>query len=521
MIRNKFLIVVCYLRHERGQHQSHCHFHCFYHTPRPLIKYYELSKKLVGIKIVFFTLEEKSLQSRGRKGNKTGNSVADEHSIVTTAEIHVDGDIAENCSSTNDLIRKMYTQMQHNFATLNKRFESLETTLEKKLTDKMHKAVDKRISDETVKVKRDLDNRLADMRKEFESDVDELTEKFQSLSNHFESSQQSQNGNGDERNHIKHNIVLRGLPETSGENVSYKVNSIFKYGLKLKDIEVHSAERKRSFNEGRPGVVIAKMKSMDDKKKVMTKKASLKDNRRYQNVYIYSDQTREERLMSANFRSLISAYKSGDNNIRVRETRIISDQNRTDFESMEDDQPRPSYQHSRRQERTESHYRDEQSSRYGSKTNRGRSRDDNRDRTDIRCEQRNRSNDYEPRRYNSSRDNSRQESRSEERQYSRRPYRNYKATAGFWNVRGWNTNPNSDNAILRSACIKALNLEIIGIAETHLLDNNTISVEGFRWYGQNRTSIHVHARTGSGGVGFSVKESLLEIFNVQILDSQC
>ena len=259
--------------------------------------------------------QSKKKQSRGRKGNKTGNSVADEHSIVTTAEIHVDGDIAENCSSTNDLIRKMYTQIQHNFATLNKRFESLETTLEKKLTDKMHKAVDKRISDETVKVKRDLDNRLADIRKEFESDVDELTEKFQSLSNHFESSQQSQNGNRDERNHTKHNIVLCGLPETSGENVSCKVNSLFKDGLKLKDIEVHSAERKRSFNESRPGVVFVKMKSMDDKKKVMTKKASLKDNRRYQNVYIYSDQTREERLMSANFRSLISAYKSGDNNI--------------------------------------------------------------------------------------------------------------------------------------------------------------------------------------------------------------
>ena len=144
---------------------------------------------------------------------------------------------------------------------------------------------------------------------------------------------------GDGKNHIKHNIVLRGLPETSGENVSCEVNSLFKDGLKLKDIEVHLGERKCSFNESRPGVVIAKMKSMDDKKKVMTKKATLKDNRRYQNVYIYSDQTREERLMSANFRSLISVYKSGDNNVRVRGTRIISDQNRTDLESVENDQP--------------------------------------------------------------------------------------------------------------------------------------------------------------------------------------
>ena len=96
------------------------------------------------------------------------------------------------------------------------------------------------------------------------------------------------------------------------------------------------------FNESKPGVVIAKMKSMEDKKKVLTK-AFLRDNRRYQNVYIYSDQRREERLMSANFRALISAFKSG-----VRRMRIISDQNRPDFESMEDDQLRPIYQQSRR-----------------------------------------------------------------------------------------------------------------------------------------------------------------------------
>ena len=100
--------------------------------------------------------------------------------------------------------------------------------------DKMHKAIDKRISEATFKTKRNLDKRLVDMRKEFKSDVDELTKKLQSLSNHLESSHKSQNGNGDGRDHIKHNIVLHGLPESSGENVSSKVNSLFKDGLKLK-----------------------------------------------------------------------------------------------------------------------------------------------------------------------------------------------------------------------------------------------------------------------------------------------
>ena len=92
-------------------------------------------------------------------------------------------------------------------------------------------------------MKRNLDKRLVDIRKEFESDLDELTNKLLSLSDHLESSHQSQNGNGDVRNNIKHNIVLCGLPESSGETVSGKVNSLFKDGLKLKGFKVHLVER--------------------------------------------------------------------------------------------------------------------------------------------------------------------------------------------------------------------------------------------------------------------------------------
>lgn len=59
------------------------------------------------------------------------------------------------------------------------------------------------------------------------------------------------------------------------------------------------------------------MKSVEDKKTVMLRKASLRDSRRYSSVHINKDQTREERLMSANFRSVIHAYRQGDSNIRV------------------------------------------------------------------------------------------------------------------------------------------------------------------------------------------------------------
>lgn len=79
--------------------------------------------------------------------------------------------------------------MQQNFATLNKRFESLESNLEKKFTDKMNKAIDKRISSETDKAKKDLDKRLFDMRQEFENDIEDMNEKLQNLSDQLESIQ--------------------------------------------------------------------------------------------------------------------------------------------------------------------------------------------------------------------------------------------------------------------------------------------------------------------------------------------
>ena len=69
-------------------------------------------------------------------------------------------------------------------------------------------------------------------------------------------------------------------------------------------------------------------------------------------------------------------------------------------------------------------------------------------------------------------------------------------------MRGWNNNEQSDNFILRNSCISHLNLDIIGIAESHLMKDETLSVEGYQWFGQNRDRLHVNARKGSGGVGF-------------------
>lgn len=61
-------------------------------------------------------------------------------------------------------------------------------------------------------------------------------------------------------------------------------------------------------------------------------------------------------------------------------------------------------------------------------------------------------------------------------------------------------------------------MDIIGVAETHLLNNVELEFEHFKWFGHNRQNIHINARTGSGGVGFMVRNSVLCDFNVNVAD---
>ena len=44
---------------------------------------------------------------------------------------------------------------------------------------------------------------------------------------------------------------------------------------------------------------------------------------------------------------------------------------------------------------------------------------------------------------------------------------------------------------------------------------------GYKWFGQNRKVLHKRAKTGSGGVGFLVKESLLTFYDITVLDDSC
>ena len=124
-------------------------------------------------------------------------------------------------------------------------------------------------------------------------------------------------------NDISLNVAIRNLPESANENLDEKVNSLFSNGLKINSVSVASTERKVSHNNGKSGVVIAKLKTAADKSKVMTSKSSLKNNRQYPDVFIHNDQTRDDRVMSNNFKTIIDAINRGDK-LSLHGSRVVS-----------------------------------------------------------------------------------------------------------------------------------------------------------------------------------------------------
>ena len=83
-----------------------------------------------------------------------------------------------------------------------------------------------------------------------------------------------------------------------------------------------------------------------------------------------------------------------------------------------------------------------------------------------------------------------------------------------WNVNGWTTY----NSLLRAEIIAKFQFDIICICETHLRNNDKVTVDNYIWFGNNRKLLHVNAKKGSGGIGFLIKTSVLSMYNIVSVD---
>ena len=182
--------------------------------------------------------------------------------VVTEADVHVNRN-----PSIEHLITKLSYDMHMLFGSLSERMDKLESGLEQKIANKVTQLIDKRVNTELSRIRRDIDGKLDsfkdEMRTNISDELEDINSKIERLSNGAESHSSPD---------IAMNVVIWGLPVTPNENVSNKVNAMFKDALKVAGVSCASAERKIVNSGSKPGVVIAKMRSHEDKRKVMLKK---------------------------------------------------------------------------------------------------------------------------------------------------------------------------------------------------------------------------------------------------------
>ncbi|CAG2192512.1 unnamed protein product [Mytilus edulis] len=121
-------------------------------------------------------------------------------------------------------------------------------------------------------------------------------------------------------------VIVRNLPESNGENVLNKVNALIKDGLHLKDVKAVSADRTKSYKEGKFGVVIVAFKSMNEKRKVMDKKRNLKDSRNFKDIFIENDLSKSQRILNNNLRNIVNAI--GENRLEIKGGRVRTRESR-------------------------------------------------------------------------------------------------------------------------------------------------------------------------------------------------
>ena len=88
---------------------------------------------------------------------------------------------------------------------------------------------------------------------------------------------------------------------------------------------------------------------------------------------------------------------------------------------------------------------------------------------------------------------------------------------GCLNVGGWSLKDN-ENKLFREQTVIKSNCDVCCVVETFLKNKEVLQVEGYTFISHNRGHLHKKAKRGSGGVGVFVRNTLLNIFNVTVLD---
>jgi hypothetical protein len=223
---------------------------------------------------------------------------------------------------------KLSADVNMMFMSLNERFDELNSNLENRIASKVSQLLDKRVNNELSKIKRDVNNTVDSKFESVKQSIkNELTTDLAVLRDQIESMQSATSTVPEVREtHDRSlNIVIRNMAESNCERTAERVNGLLRDGLKLSHVSVSKADRKKSYNDAKPGVIIATLKSKKDKQAIMSAKPQLRHSTRYTKVFIHHDQSPAERKASLNFATILGALNS--DSLSMRGSRVVARKN--------------------------------------------------------------------------------------------------------------------------------------------------------------------------------------------------
>ncbi|KAK7929363.1 hypothetical protein WMY93_005758 [Mugilogobius chulae] len=100
-------------------------------------------------------------------------------------------------------------------------------------------------------------------------------------------------------------VIIVGLQQEDHEDLMAKVLDLLRNGLCCDPVPTPAAVERVRARGNKPGVVKVQLSSVEEKVAVLKRKAKLKEDVRFQRVFVASAKSHAERLLDLNFRALL------------------------------------------------------------------------------------------------------------------------------------------------------------------------------------------------------------------------
>lgn len=195
-------------------------------------------------------------------------------------------------------VNGMFEQIITSISELNQKFDSFSRkliTLEEKfnvIDDKVSKLSGKyNTLEERIRNENLLCSKICDTVQTLETDIERL----------------KRNLRNDDEFPIATSLVFSGVKEASeSSSLNSLMGGVITFGTRTPDIQIKNVKRMKSYNN-KPGKVMVEVNTVDGKIAILRNKRNLmtNDNSYFHSIYVKSAQTKEERLLEQNTRSLL------------------------------------------------------------------------------------------------------------------------------------------------------------------------------------------------------------------------